>query len=192
MNLEEDVRSNTRDIQALTNTVTRLVAMHESAEKRHETDMVTIRDAVKSIQDLNQKMTATIGMQKDIEGMTEKMAECREEIRVLRHDVRSFESVSELVSIVNREVAEARSKITSLERTVGDNARRIEKLTEQMSDVTSNQASAQTEIKALTAWKDKVEAATGAVKGVGKAFWAVFGAGILGVGYFILQKYFQL
>ena len=158
IDLEAETRSNSKDIQALTVTVTRMVAMQENTEKRHDSSMETIKAAMSGIEQLNQRMSATIGMEKDIKTLTEQFSERTADIRTIRHDVNNINNAMNGMPILNDKIA--------------DNSRLI--------------ATINAKVETLETRCDKMDGAFAATRTMAIAFWAMFGTSIIGgVAYMI-------
>ncbi|AWM37011.1 hypothetical protein GobsT_50920 [Gemmata obscuriglobus] len=113
MTVEEDVRKNSKDIHELTVNVTRLATIVENSEKRHDSDMDVMKEAVQGISRLNERIGATVGMEKDIASMRETMAEQKGDIRTIRHDLNNALNAITGISIVNEKLNEATSTIAA-------------------------------------------------------------------------------
>lgn len=161
MTVEDDVKKNSADIQSLTVNMTRLAVIVENSEKRHDSDMGTIKEAVQGIQRLNERIGETIGMERDISAIKDTIAEKTGDIRTIRHDVNTILTALKAIEILNDKIAE-NAKLTA-----GHTA----------------------EIDALKAWRDRVDGATGAVKIVAYGFWLIFGSGIVAGGYFLIKLF---
>lgn len=175
MAVDEDLRKNTQDIHALTVNVTRLATIVENAEKRTDTLMGVIQEAVTGINRLNERMGATVGMEKDIATMRDTMAEQKGDIRTIRHDLANAMNAITGIGIVNEKLNEATSTI----------------------------AAQGAKIEGLESWRDKLDGAgvTGlakrvddlekknsnhegqvtAITGTAKTFWSVFSGPIWAV-----------
>lgn len=147
MEVQAQIRKNTDDIHALTVSVTKLTAIVENSEKRHDQDLDVIRQAVQGINDLNARMSATIGMEKDIGSLREMLGEKVADIRTIRHDLNTVMNALQGISIVSEKVNEASVRLADHEA----------------------------RINAIESWKDKIEGGATVIKTGGKWFWAVFG-----------------
>ena len=162
MTAEDDVRKNTQDIHTLTVNMTRLTTIVENSEKRHDSDMVMMKEAVQGISRLNERIGATVGMEKDISSMRDMLGELKGDTRTLRHDLNNA------LNAING----------------------ITALGEKLNEATSTIAAQGAKIEALESWRDRLDGAGGALKGVGSALWAVFGTGIIAIGFFVFRAYF--
>lgn len=98
MEVEFEVRQNTRDIANLTNTVTRVATLVESGEKRHEEDRQSMRDIYGSLKQLNEKIGNFTGMQ-------DKVTDISTQMGGLRHDVKNLENGMQAIPLLkNKEV----------------------------------------------------------------------------------------
>lgn len=98
MEVEFEVRQNTRDIANLTNTVTRVATLVESGEKRHEEDRQSMRDIFSGLKQLNDKIGNFTGMQ-------EKVVDISTQMGGLRHDVKNLEQGMQAIPLLkNKEV----------------------------------------------------------------------------------------
>jgi len=163
MTTEEEVRKNTNDIHALTINVTRIATIVETSEKRHDSDMEMMKEAVRGISQLNERIGVTTGMERDITALRDLIAEQKGDLRTIRHDLNNALNALPAVGMVNEKLNEATSTI----------------------------AAQGAKIEALESWRDKLDGAGGALKGVGAALWGVFGTGITAIGFFIFKAYFS-
>lgn len=157
--LNKLVQKNTDDIQTLVISVTKLSTMMENVEKRHDSDLGMIRDAVQGINSLQQKLSATLGMEKDISAVREMVLELKGDVRTARHDLNTALNVLQAVPILNEKILDVNAKL----------------------------AAAIVKVEALETWRDKVSGAASATGLIIKSAWAVFGAAILAIGYAVVQ-----
>lgn len=106
MTVEEDTRKNTNDIHALTVNVARLTTIVENAEKRHDSEMVTMKEAIQGINRLNER----IG---DVSGMRELVSELKGDVRTIRHDLTNAMNAINGISLVNEKLNDATSQIAA-------------------------------------------------------------------------------
>lgn len=163
MSLREEVRKNASDIHVLTVNITKLTTVVESAEKRRDSDMAILSKAVDNISGLKEHMGQALGIEKDITELRSALAELKGDIRTVRHDLNNATNAISGIALLGEKVNGLSSDFT----TVQDKVNSFEK------------------------WKDKIDGAGGALKGVGSALWAVFGAATLAVCYFVLKDFFK-
>ncbi|MDB5490369.1 MAG: hypothetical protein JWO78_218 [Micavibrio sp.] len=80
MDIDERVYNTETNISALTGAVKELAVMAKNAEERHTEDRTTMKDAIVAMSELKDKITAAIGMEKDIKILREKMFEQKTEV----------------------------------------------------------------------------------------------------------------
>lgn len=112
---EKDLKQAQTDIQTLVVSVTRLSVMMENAEKRHDSDIRLITDAVKGINNLQEKVAATLNMEKDITSVREAVLELKGDIRTARHDLNTALNTLQAIPLLQKITAENRVKIEALE-----------------------------------------------------------------------------
>ena len=181
--VEQETRSNSKDIQALTNTVTRVVTMQENAEKRHEEMMRMVSKAVSTTEELSQKMAETIGMQKDIKTLSENYTALSGDTRANRHDVQNALQGIKAIDTVNSRVTECATKIATLMEMKSQVTLIESRQTDNMKIVTANN----TDIEALKAWRNKHSGATGMAKYVISGVWVILGGAVV----IMAQHYFR-
>lgn len=119
-NLREDVKQNTADIKELVQQVTRVATLVESAEKRHEQDMSVLRELFEKVNGLNQRMGATIGLEKDIAAIRETTIEIKgkleAETRTLRHDLNTALNVQQAVPIHGQKITRLETEVAALNK----------------------------------------------------------------------------
>jgi hypothetical protein len=163
MDLESEVRKNTTDINALTVNVTRIATLVENSEKRHDSDLEMMKEAVSGISRLNDRIGATVGMERDIAGIKDVLGEKTGDIRTIRHDLNN--------------VLNAMNGITQLNDKIGDNAKAT--------------ATLAAKVESLEAWRNKADGAGWAAAGLGKVMWSFFGAAVMALGYFVIRSFFR-
>ena len=160
MTTEDEVRKITTDLQSVTILVARLGTMQENSEKRIDTLTGVTQEAVNGMNRLNERMSATVGMERDIAGIKETLGERFGDIRAIRHDLNNVLTSMGGIPILNDKINE--------------NAKLL--------------AAQGVKIEALETWRDKVDGAAGAVAIMGKVFWAVFGGAII-TGIYVVVQY---
>jgi hypothetical protein len=113
--LEATTEKNTNDIQALALQVTRVVTIVENSEKRHEGDVNMWREAIAGISKLNESVSKTLLLEKDVAAAKETMAELKSDIRVVRHDVGNLQNAQNAIPIHQAAIAKLEAKIIALE-----------------------------------------------------------------------------
>lgn len=97
MEVEVETRQNTRDISALTNTVTRLATIVEQSEKRNDEDRGTMREIFSNLKGLNDK----VGV---FTTVSEKVSALSEQQGALRHDIKNIQQGMQALPLLkNRE-----------------------------------------------------------------------------------------
>ena len=162
MDLEVETRKNTEATHQLTVTVTRLATLLESHEKLRVLDAEMIKRAVEGISALGERMNSTIGMEKDIASIKEKLAEKNDDIRTIRNDIDKLLSTAQAIAALTDDSNENAKAIVDIEG----------------------------RLKTLEAWHDKVDGGAAAVKYIAYVFWTVFGSAILGALYYVARMYF--
>lgn len=162
MTVEDDVRKNSDDIHTLTVNVTRLATIVENSEKRHDSDFEMMKEAVKGISRLNERITATVSMEKDIAEMRGLIAEQKGDVRTIRHDLNNALNSLNGIGILG----------------------------EKLNDATSAIAAQGAKIEALETWRNKLDGAGGALRLAGSALWALVGSGVVALGYFAFRQFF--
>lgn len=157
----QQTQRNTDDIHELTVNVTRLTSLVENSEKRRQEDAVVLRETAAGINKLGERIAGLVSLEKDIHALHQSLSDQRGDIRTLRHDLNNIAQAMNGMPILGEKAAEAA-------RTLATHGAKIE---------------------ALETWRDQLDGARGTLKWVGRALWAVFGSGILAVGYFILQLF---
>lgn len=170
MDLEPQVAKNTADIAAVTNTVTRLATVQENAEKQRIEDRDMLRKLVDRLTDVSEKMGVTVVMQANIERLVEMQGELKGDLRALRHDHNNTKQAAQGLPILGDKLSEAERRVAAL-NVRGD--------------------ALEGRIAAVEAWRNKMDGAGGAIKTIGSAMWAVFGAGVLALGYFVLKLFLK-
>lgn len=113
--IEQDLKQAQSDIQTLVVSVTKLSVMMENAEKRHDTDVKLISDAVKGINALQEKVATAINLEKDINIVRESLLELKGDIRTARHDLNTALNTLQAIPVMNKQLAEQAVKIEALE-----------------------------------------------------------------------------
>lgn len=150
---------NTSDIQELALSVTRLTTLVESSEKRRDGDMQVFREAATGITRLNERIGGLVGIEKDIAVLTGFISEQKADARALRHDVNGLTNTLQGIPI----------------------------LSEKISEVNKTLATHEAKIEALETWRDRIEGGKATANWIVRAFWAVFGTGIMAGLYFLAQ-----
>lgn len=116
----EDIKQNTRDIHALTNTVTRIATIVEANQKDYANTMVTLRE-------LSEKVGTTISMKDTQSGL-------REDVRVIRHDLNDVKLGMNAIALVKEKLEEHKvdtlEKITDLKTAVALLSAQVKAVTE--------------------------------------------------------------
>lgn len=149
----EDIRKNTQDIHLLTVNVTRLATIVENSEKRHDSDLDIMKEAVQGIARLNDRIGATVGMEKDIASMRETMAEQKGDVRTIRHDLNSALNAVNGIGAVNEKLNDATS-------TIAAQGARIEGLADRVNNIEKGNASRDGKVAGI--------------QGAARTFWSVF------------------
>lgn len=150
------IKENSRNIAALTNTVTRLATIVETSEKQRADDRHDMRGIYESLKALNDKIA-------DLTLIRQQINDLSGQVGGLRHDVKNIENGQGAIPLIKEKLVEVEKDILSLQTSVED----------------------------FKTFKDKHEGATGVVHVIIHLVWAVFGTGIISVGYYILSNYFQ-
>lgn len=116
VSMQDDIKKNTRDIHDLTVVVTRLATIVENSEKRHDSDMVMMREALGSISRLNERIGATLSIEKDIVSIRETLGDRTGDVRTLRHDLNTAMNALQLLPGMNEKIAIATGKIEAMEK----------------------------------------------------------------------------
>lgn len=168
--LEEQTYKNSEDIHELTVSVTRIATIQENSEKRRDRDMEMFREAVTSINKLNERVSGYISMEKDIATLRELLSEKMSDIRTIRHDVNNMSNTLTGLPIINEKLGDASKAIA--ERVKVDEA-------------------IDARVIALEAWKNKAEGGALAIKTGAIALWSMGGSMIITLLWSFLKSYFS-
>lgn len=153
--MEKDFEQAQQDIKTLVVSVTRLSVMMENSEKRHDADIKLITDAVRGINGLQEKVAATLNLEKDIAIVRDSLSEIKGDVRTTRHDLNNALQTLHALPVMQKLIAEQGIKIEGLET-----------------------------------WRDEIKGAASAAGAIAKGAWAIFGAGLLALGYSVLKIFF--
>ena len=162
MALEQVVQQNTSDIKQLTINITRLATMMENSEKRHDGDMDDVKELTVGINKLTERINAVVNMEKDISAIRDALSDKTGDIRTLRHDLNNMANAMGGITLLNE-------KLNELSKTVAEQG---------------------VEISALKTWRNKMEGAGSAIKGMGAALWALMGAGVCALLAYLIKLFF--
>lgn len=171
LDLDAEIRQNTRDISNLAVTVQRVVTMVENSEKNHTNEQLVTQEIFSQIKQINEKVSATISLKDDVINL-------RDDIKVARHDVGALQNAIHGLGLLNEKVLELKSDTNEKYLDLKD---QISKERVRVDAIISRNTSIDGGIKAIS---------TGA-----KWFWAIFGGIIISIvgaiGFSILSGYFQ-
>lgn len=146
---DPQTQQNSADIKELTISVTRVVTMVESSEKRHDGDMEVVK-------------RLALG----IEQMTEKMS---------------------ILPMLNEKVTNTMASLQAQGERLERMSLKIESNTKDITNQGKQVATVETQVGALETWRNKLDGAGGAIKGIAYVLWAIFGTALVSGGYFLIQ-----
>lgn len=153
MDVEAATSQNTKDIHALTVSVTQVVEVVKAAEKRYERDEIDRREMLMEIRKLGEAVNSTRVVEKEL-------AELKGEVGKYRHDLQNLISAQQAIPIFKDELASVKAKMEAVEKAIDTTD-----LVQLKSDVTT--------------LKSQRDAVKGGVATVGKGaviFWTIFGS----------------
>lgn len=112
--IQERTDKNSDDIAQLAIQMASLAKTVESSEKRHEESLVTVKEAVKGIAQLNEKVTAIIALEKEIIVLKEAYNELKGDIRVYKHDLLNIQNAQGVLVPMKEAIDEAKLEIKVL------------------------------------------------------------------------------
>ena len=124
----DDLKTVTRDLQDVKVLVARISTMQENSEKRIDTLTDVTLDAVNGMNRLSERMTATVGMEKDIGAMRDTLSELKGDTRTLRHDMNNVANAIAGIAVVNEKLNEATSTIAAQGAKIEGIADRVSKI----------------------------------------------------------------
>lgn len=108
MDLEKVVEQHTTHIADLTRNVDKLSIMMENSEKNRVSDTDTMKEAVKGINVLNERMAKMLNYADDL-------AQCKQDVRVAAHDAKTaLNTLNALPQLVER-ITKCEGKIETIE-----------------------------------------------------------------------------
>ena len=188
MATEDDVKKNRADIHTLTVNVTRLATIVENAEKRHDTDMEVMKEAIRGISRLNERIGATVGMEKDIAGIRDTLAEQKGDIRTIRHDLNNALNAITGIAIVSEKLNEATAALAAQ----GAKVEGLESWRDRLDG--SGVAGLAKRVDDLERRDSRRDGAMGALASGARTFWSVFDTPVwvaaTAVGVWLLTQMF--
>ncbi len=107
LQLQKTVIKHGDEILELAKNVSRVVAVVEKIEEQRKTDIETVRDAVKGIQTINERMGSYVGIEKELSA-------CREDIRGIKHDLDNVLKQQQELPQLRNEVSALKAEVAAL------------------------------------------------------------------------------
>lgn len=108
MSLEEQTKENTRNISALTTTVTELTTMFKFTEKARDEERQDVKSAVAELKTLNEKITQMSSIQKDVTQLSG-------DFRALSHDMKNVQNAIQAIGLLKDRLADDGKKLENHE-----------------------------------------------------------------------------
>lgn len=171
---------NTRNIAALTNTVTELATIVKITEKQRDQDRVDMREIVSSIKGLSDKIGSMSGFQETIH-------ELKENVRIAAHDARSAQGALNLIP----DFKERLGKVESTQDAHGERIKSVEdKLELQARDgniMSTDIGALKSDVSAINTWRSEIKGGAVAVEKISKAAWAIIGGVVVVIGWVLIN-----
>lgn len=117
--LEAVSEKNTTSISELTNQVVRIATIVENAEKRHGDDLLTIKDAISSVNKLSEKVSQALLLEKDFMQQKETIADLKSVVKVAENNITTLQQDNTQnkfdITSLQKSNSELKAKVEALE-----------------------------------------------------------------------------